>query len=145
MYTDLTSIVHTTQKPLMMTRGAVEIYISGKELSIGKFTLLNHDLFLRFDNVIRTEVTTILMPSWATRVAIEKARVRHLSPRGHLDGIVVNPFASSCLVDGTQVSSLVVHQSTSFMLIAPCTDHRIRFHGAIELEYVVKFSVSIKN
>ncbi len=26
----------------------------------------------RFDNVIRTEVTTILMPSWATRVAIEK-------------------------------------------------------------------------
>ena len=40
-------------------------------------------------------------------VAVEKARVGHLSPRGHLDGIVVNPFVGSCLVDGTQVDSLV--------------------------------------
>jgi len=63
--------------------------------------------------------------------------VRHLSPRGHLDGIVVNPFASSCLVDGTQVYSLVgFDPSTSFMFIAPCADPRIRFYGYIELKFV---------
>ena len=87
-------------------------------------------------NVIRTEVTTILMPSWATRVAIEKARVRHLSPRGHLDGIVVNPFASSYLVGRLKwVDSLAgLNSSSSFMFIVPCTDLRIRFHGTIDLE-----------
>ena len=63
--------------------------------------------------------------------------MRHLSPRGHLDGIVVNPFASSCLVDGTQVYSLVgFDPSTSFMFIAPCADPRIRFYGYIELKFV---------
>ena len=63
--------------------------------------------------------------------------MRHLSPRGHLDGIVVNPFASSCLVDGTQVYSLVgFDPSTSFMFIAPCADPRIRFYGYIELKHV---------
>ena len=64
--------------------------------------------------------------------------MRHLSPRGHLDGIVVNPFASSCLVDGTQVYSLVgFDPSTSFMFIAPCADPRIRFYGYIELKHVI--------
>ena len=40
-----------------------EYFDSSKSLGVEPF---------RFDNVIRTEVTTILMPSWATRVAIEK-------------------------------------------------------------------------
>ena len=64
----------------------------------------------RFGNVIRTEVTTILMPSWATRVAIEKVWGRCFSSRSpsNLGGVDVNPFASSYLVDRLKwVDSLV--------------------------------------
>ena len=93
----------------------------------------------RFDNVIRTEVTTILMPSWATRVAIEKVWGRCFSSRSpnNLDGIEVNPFASSYLVGRLKwVDSLVgSNPSSSFMFVAPCCDLRIRFHGTIELDY----------
>ena len=92
----------------------------------------------RFDNAIRTEVTTILMPSWATRVAIEKVWGRCFSSRSpnNLDGIEVNPFASSYLVGRLKwVDSLVgSNPSSSFMFITPCPDHQIQFYVNIKLD-----------
>ena len=93
----------------------------------------------RFDNAIRTEVTTILMPSWATRVAIEKVWGRCFSSRSpnNLDGVEVNPFASSYLVGRLKwVDSLVgSNPSSSFMFITPCPDHQIQFYVNIKLDF----------
>ena len=104
----------------------------------------------RFDNVIRTKVTTILMPSWATRVAIEKVWGRCFSSRSpsNLGGVDVNPFASSYLVDRLKwVDSLVGLKSVFILHVyrtlhgSPNTvpwghrtrlSHRARIRGQID-------------